>query len=94
MNKLIEEIKDHEYWEYEGTTFQMDDGWRYECIERYGGYEGGGEEHWIVFKVSKDGTEKFYKIDGYYSSYDGAYLDGTPYEVVPAEKVITVWESK
>ena len=48
-----------------------------------GGVEGAGETYYVVFEY--DG--RFYRIDGWYSSWDGGELDGDPYEVekVPVE---------
>lgn len=58
--------------------------WEYE----EGGYEGAGEVYYVVFEY--DG--KFYRIDGYYDSWDGGGLDGDPYEV---EKVpVTTFKYK
>ncbi len=62
-----------------------------EAVEDYGG-EGQGEEFWVVFRVVSTG--QLFRVDGYYSSYDGGSLDGSPYEVVPVEKTITVYERK
>ena len=48
-----------------------------------GGYEGAGETYYEV--IEYDG--RLYRIDGWYNSWEGAELDGTPYEVkkVPVE---------
>ena len=53
------------------------------------GGEGQGDHAHIVFEVEG----RFFKLDGYYASFDGfdwSYSD--LYEVVPKEKVITVYE--
>lgn len=58
-----------------------------------GGCEGGGEEHYVVLKVTIDNKSDIIKIDGWYMSYDGAYLDmDTTHSVKPIQKTITVYE--
>lgn len=42
-----------------------------------GGHEGAGETYYVVFEYD----DRFYRIDGWYSSWDGPELDGDPYEV-------------
>jgi hypothetical protein len=63
-------------------------------VESEGGGEGSGEHMHIVFRVSTtDGEEFYFKIDGYYASFDGASWDGSElYEVTPRQKTITVYE--
>ena len=48
-----------------------------------GGFEGAGDTYYVV--IEYDG--RLYRIDGWYSSWDGSELDGVPYEVkkVPVE---------
>lgn len=48
-----------------------------------GGFEGAGDTYYVVLEY--DG--RLYRIDGFYSSWDGTELDGKPYEVkkVPVE---------
>lgn len=93
--ELKTQLKDNvDDWSYESGPVSIGGGWIYEVEERFGGREGAGETHWIVFSLEKDGNKRYFEIDGYYGSYDGAYLDGTPYEVVPGEKVVTVWNAK
>lgn len=62
---------------------------RIEYIEQHGGGEGQGEYVWAVFKF--DGI--FYKAEwNYYSQY-GYNWDGLEIkEVVPREKIITVYD--
>lgn len=62
--------------------------------KRFGG-EGQGDNYWIVFSAEKDGIKKFFKLDGWYSSYEGSCIDSysTFYEVEEVEKVVKVWEN-
>ncbi len=54
------------------------------------GCEGGGEELWLVFAIG----EQFFRITGYYSSYEGSEWESDVTEVEPREKVVTVYEPK
>lgn len=81
-------------WKYKNFEAELGGGWVFNLEERFGGSEGSGEIHWIVFSLSKDGQKTFWQIDGYYASYDGAYLDGDAYEVESAEQVVTIWKKK
>ena len=60
------------------------------------GGEGQGDQYVVVLKVvTVDGDDQFFRIDGYYSSYDGvdfSYSSGL-YEVAPKSKTITVYEA-
>ena len=57
-------------------------------LDSYGG-EGKGDEYWVVFQVG----EKIYRVDGYYSSWEGVNWESAePYEVKPVE--VTVIEYK
>lgn len=60
--------------------------------EDYGG-EGEGDQYWFILSVEKDGIKKFYKLWGYYASYDGGYIDQIE-EVVPKEVMRTEWVKK
>lgn len=64
-------------------------------VEDFGGGEGSGETRYLVFSVTDDqGSVRFFKKNGYYASYDGSSFDGSFDEVVPVEKVVTVYETK
>lgn len=53
-------------------------------LERFGG-EGKGDTYWVVFQVG----DKIYRMDGYYSSWEGANWDSAePYEVKPKEVTV------
>lgn len=54
------------------------------------GREGGGEDIWFVFSVG----DSFFRMEGFYSSYDGSDWSGSePERVFPQEKTITVYVS-
>jgi hypothetical protein len=79
---------------YERGPAPVFDGFKLSVETEFGG-EGEGDSRWIVIKaVSDDGTEQFFRMDGYYASYDGSTWDGEFYEVRPREKTITVYEDK
>ncbi len=58
-------------------------------VDSYGG-EGQGDAYWVVFSVDN----QFFRIDGWYASYDGGELDGELYEVFPEEVTKTVYLRK
>lgn len=60
------------------------------------GGEGEGDHMHVVFElIDEDGTARLFKKDGRWVSYDGPYWEyGDFYEVVPAQKTITVYERK
>lgn len=59
-------------------------------VDEYGG-EGQGDSLWVVFSVG----DKFYKMEGYYSSWDGgSWEDGKPYEVEPHEVTVIQYREK
>jgi hypothetical protein len=48
---------------------------------------------YLVFEVKfTNGETRHYRKNGYWTSYDGLFLDGELFEVVPAEKTITYWK--
>ena len=57
------------------------------CIEQHGG-EGQGDNIWAVYKVTEEGQEKYYKVNGWYASYDGASYQDTV-EVEPYQETVT-----
>lgn len=58
-----------------GVTFR---GEPLELEKTVGGFEGGGEERYIVFKLG----ERYVKVTGYYTSWDGTFWEeGEVYEV-------------
>jgi hypothetical protein len=75
---------------YEGSKSTRDE-WTAELVAEYGG-EGQGDQYWVVISVSDGITTRYFRRDGWYSSYNGSELDGDTYEVVPKEKTIVIYE--
>jgi len=77
-------------------VFEIGLGWKLELAERFGGSEGAGEEHWVVIKLtSPEKQETYWKIPGWYQSYNGSELEfNNLYQVEIGEKVIKVWNKK
>ena len=62
-----------------------------EVVVGFGG-EGQGDLRYVVLKVTfTDETVKYYRQEGYYSSYDGTDWDGDFTEVTPKEVLRTEW---
>lgn len=62
-----------------------------EVVEDFGG-EGQGDLRYVVFSVKfTDETVKYFRQEGYYSSYDGTVWDGDFTEVTPKEVLRTEW---
>lgn len=62
------------------------------CVASYGG-EGQGDEYWFVLRVvSPDGTERYFRMGGYYQSYSGGEYDGELREVKPVVREVTFYE--
>jgi hypothetical protein len=61
-------------------------------VSEYGG-EGQGDQYWMVISLSDAQSTRYFRKDGYYASYgDGGNLDGSIYEVKPAERLVTFYE--
>lgn len=57
-------------------------------VEDFGG-EGMGDTRYVVFSVG----DQFFKVEGYYASWDGTtWDDPTPFEVKPVEKTVIEYE--
>lgn len=67
---------------YKFEPFVVDD-YTFSYVDRYGG-EGMGDSFYVIFKVSRDGVDRYFKWDGWYSSYEGCNPESF-YEVVPKE---------
>lgn len=75
---------ENEKIEYEGKEFIF----HAEYVK--GGYEGAGEEHYVVLKVTHEGNETFWKVPGYYASYHGCELEvENTFQVKPVQKTYT-----
>lgn len=78
--------------EYDGEVIDVPGLGKAEMAAEYGG-EGEGTKYWVVVKVTfPDGTERYFRKDGYYISYGGADLDGPMREVFPREETVTVFK--
>lgn len=75
---------------YEGSTTSFE-GLTAAVASQYGG-EGEGDQYWLVVSLSDGETTRYFRKDGYYSSYGESDLDGSTYEVQPKEKVVVVYE--
>jgi hypothetical protein len=63
--------------------------------DHYGG-EGKGDQYWNVFSVEHNGEKTYFRIDGWYASYDGSHFDDC-YEFYEVEKVpvqVFKWHAK
>lgn len=69
---------------YDGTV---------EVVEDFGG-EGEGDQCHVVFKFTPvDGSAQYFRVDGYYQSYDGkSWEDSDLHEVRAVERVVTFYE--
>lgn len=62
------------------------------CVESYGGCEGSGEEYWIVVKIKHNSIETYWKVPGWYQSYEGSELEwNNAYQVEQYEKTVLAW---
>ena len=87
--EIIEILK--EKIKKEGEYFEID-GLDVINIENYGG-EGKGDDAHSVYKVTENGTERFFKADySYYSHYGYSYDYLEVYEVEESEKTIKYWK--
>lgn len=80
----LREDEDFDYYELEEDSVELPNIGKTEAIDNYGG-EGQGDERWIVFKVG----DQLFRLNGYYSSYDGSTWDGGVEEVEAYEKTVT-----
>jgi len=75
--------------QYKYTTPNLASGPAYK-VDEFGG-EGHGDDLWVVFQVG----DQFFKVQGYYSSWDGGrYDDPTPFEVEPVQVTVTKYHRK
>jgi len=77
------------------TPLKITEEYSFEFEQKEGGYEGGGEEYWVVIKLVKNGeTHSYWKIPGWYQSYDGGELEWSDtYRVYPYTKLVTDWST-
>ena len=60
-------------------------------VTSYGG-EGQGDDYYMIFYVDAGEWEQHYKLDGYYSSYDGGEYQGPLCKTYPVVREVTFWE--
>lgn len=53
--------------------------------DHYGG-EGRGDEYWDVFSVENNGEKTYFRLNGWYASYEGATFDD-PFDFEKVKKV-------
>lgn len=71
------------------TTATLASGPAYE-VEDFGG-EGQGDTRYVVFSVG----DQFFRVDGYYASWDGTTWESpNPYEVEPVQVMVTEYHRK
>jgi hypothetical protein len=49
-------------------------GYFFKNVEQFGG-EGKGDQYWVVFSVTHNDEVSYFKINGWYASYDGVTID-------------------
>lgn len=77
--------------EYEDVTVELDGFGAVTLVDSKPGFEGGGEDIWIVFLVG----DQLFKLTGWYGSWDGSnWEEGDVFEVVAEEKVVVVYNKK
>lgn len=87
-HSLYSVVDDGEFL-YGFDPFEVD-GYTFTHIKQHGG-GGEGDQYWVVFKVSKDGVDRYFKWYGWYTSYDGGHLEDI-FEVEPKEVTVTQYE--
>jgi len=86
LQEFVEELTDT--WSNPSPTVELEGLGIAAYVDGKLGREGGGEDIWFVFSL--DG--KFYRLTGWYSSYDGSNWEDARVElVVPEEKIITIY---
>jgi hypothetical protein len=73
------------FWSYRDPKVEKEVGGSKVTLQEQHGGEGEGDEYWLVFRVeNSDGSEQFFRVDGYYASYDGTSWDGAQLREVNA----------
>lgn len=77
---------------YTGRDINIYDNLIITSVEQFGG-EGLGSDYYVIFKMLFNNEETFWKIPGWYQSFQGSELEVyNTFQVVPKEKTITVFE--
>ena len=87
----VEEFCENEFYELDDGSNDSVLGFDVRCVHSVGGFEGGGDHAERVFVVTKDGvdTEHFFKITGYYNSYEGTTWGEMAERVYPRQVMVT-----
>lgn len=81
------------FWDYEAEADEPVPGLGVvTVVENVGGEDQGSHAHLVFRVLPEDGPVRYFRVNGYYSSYDGTEWDGDLYEVFPRIKSITVYE--
>jgi hypothetical protein len=82
-------------FEHDEESYVEIGNWKVILKERFGGYEGSGEEFYLVYEVSQNGEiHSYWKVPGWYQSYNGAESEWENiHQVKPVEKMIIVWDA-
>jgi len=100
--QLVNEIKtcvnenDLRYGSVTSEKYNVNQDFSILMKEVFGGHEGSGEEHFIVFELFKNGESLgFYEVPGYYQSCNGSelYWDDI-YKVKPVEVMVIKWKKE
>jgi len=62
--------------------------------EDFGGYEGAGEKTWVVYSLKDNETNEviYFKLNGWYDSWNGSEWDGEIEIVEPVEVTVIEWK--
>ena len=91
--KDLQEIFEENDLTYDCNNVLIGNGWVVNLAESVGGGEGDGETYYLVYSFTKDSKVLFFKIPGWYQSYDGGELYWNKVKgVKPKQKMITYYE--
>jgi hypothetical protein len=94
-NKIIKYVNSREeFVSSEAYSAEWNE-WKLVVEKVYGGGEGDGEEHWAILRLTDPfGEESFWKIPGYYQSYDGGNLEVDDiFRVTPHKVEVTQYKN-
>lgn len=60
-------------------------------VESVGGEGQGDHQHLVIQTIA---TGQYFRVDGWYTSYDGGEYDGDLYEVQKVERLVTFYEKE
>jgi len=99
-NKWYNDGEDESIMDFNGDMFQEyynnaeNDTYNIELTKEFGGYEGAGEDTWLVFCLTyKETDEKVYfRLQGWYNSWDSTEWQNEPKIVQPVEVMKIEWK--